>query len=311
MRRNLLLACLTCATLTATAVAQPPADSRLYRETGQFVAEGVFRGFAIPGVAAQQHDKAVAVWKRMYEKDTPVSVETYHFLVYSTMPPARLTEIGQLLEKTYVLAMKALEMDQAGPWAGKLAVFVVEDRGEFTTLHRFLAKRRAPDEDQAVFDVEGELPHVLAGPPLAGSFVTAGQAAGAQVGAALLYRLTGNKAPHWAQLGFGRATVFQASPLKDRGAEYRRVAALARTKKGLKEALGAGSLDLEDAAAVQASLMHYLAYSGRTAKFLPFVKGFQATEDMPQGTLQQALDAANVSLDQLDKVWQAWAKTLK
>src|SRR5687767_7119889 len=105
--------------------------ARTARETGQFVSEGTFRGFALPGVAAAQHAKALAHWKRLYEKEAPTHVETGRFLLYGTMPEKRLAETGTLLDKTYAVAAKALELEATDHWTGKLAVFVVEERGAY------------------------------------------------------------------------------------------------------------------------------------------------------------------------------------
>ena len=62
---------------------------------------------------------------------------------------------------------------------------------------------------------------------------------------------------------------------------------------------------------LRASVVEYLVYSGKTTKFLPIVKGFRPSEEMPEPTLDAALMSANLSLDRLDQVWLAWLKSLK
>src|SRR5688572_24359491 len=94
-------------------------DARRHREFGQFVAEGTFRGYVLPAVAALQHQRAVANWKKLYEKDTPAHLQTDRFLLYGTVDPNRFKDIGVLLDKTYALAAKTLEADAETHWAGK------------------------------------------------------------------------------------------------------------------------------------------------------------------------------------------------
>ena len=58
-------------------------------------------------------------------------------------------------------------------------------------------------------------------------------------------------------------------------------------------------------------MIEYLVYSGKTAKFLPMLKGFRPSEEMPEPTLDAALASVNLNVDLLEKNWQAWLKTVK
>ncbi|MFO0968298.1 MAG: hypothetical protein U0793_22305 [Gemmataceae bacterium] len=310
MIRPVFLAACSCLIALSAATLRAGEDARRRLEVAQFVAEGAFRDFTIPGVAAVQHAKALADWKRLYAKEAPAHLETDRFLIYGTGDDKKLKDVGLMLDKTYDLAAKTLDMEFVKPWTGKLAVFVVQDRGEFQSLVRILEKRRAEEDEQGVYEIDDDNPHVLAGPPVFKSDLSAEQHAGAQVGAALLMRKVGRAVPHWAQLAFGRASAVRAGPAKDLSAEHKRAAMVAKTR-GIKNILGKGSADPEEIAVIQASLMEYLAYSGRTAKFMPFIKGFQVSDTKMEATIEMALEAANLPADKLDGVWKAWVKTLK
>lgn len=287
-------------------------DARRHREHGQFVAEGTFRGYVLPGVAAAQHQRALDTWKKLYDKETPSHLETDRFLIYGTVDQKRFKEISALLDKTYALAAKTLEADGETPWSGKLAVYLLAERGEYNRLVRALEARRAEEDEQGSFNVDGDFPYVLAGPPLSKADLAPEQQAAEQVAAALLSRQPRVKAPHWVQVAFGRATVLKAGPAKDLTLEHRRVyLAVMKNKRSIKEVLGRSSLDADETTVMRASLLEYLAYSGRTAKFLPFIKGFVPGEDGTEGKIEGALDSANLVADKLDAVWQGWVKTFK
>src|SRR5262249_18432227 len=154
-------------------------------EVAQFVAEGSVRGFGLPAVAAGQHARALADWKRLYAKEEPAHLETDRFLIYSTGDGKKLKDVGVLLDKTYDLAAKTLDREFAKPWTGKLSVFVVQERGELQSLIRILEKRRAEEDEQGAYDVDEANPHVVAGPPIFKSDLSADQHAAAQIGGAL------------------------------------------------------------------------------------------------------------------------------
>lgn len=297
--------CLLCLTGTVLLAGD---DGRRAREYAMFVAEGTFRGYSLPGVASQQHGRALENWKKLYDKEPPVHFESDRFLIYATLEEKKLKEIGGLLDKTYAATTKTLELEGEAPWTGKLTVFLAGERSEFTTLVRALEKRRAEEDEQGSFDIDSEFPHVIAGPPVSKVDLAPEQEAGGQIAAALLVRKAGKAVPHWVQMGFGRASVLRAGPTTHLFAEHRRVAAALKGKRGLKDVLGRSALDPEETILLRASLMEYFAYSGRTAKFMPFLKGFQPSEEVPEPKIEHALNSANLVPEKLDAVWQTWVK---
>ena len=73
---------------------------------------------------------------------------------------------------------------------------------------------------------------------------------------------------------------------------------LSQKKRTAKDVYGTGLLG-EEAVVLRASLIEYLAYSGRTAKFLPFLLGFRPTENVAEPNTDMALNAANLAPAQL------------
>ena len=109
-------------------------------------------------------------------------VETAHLLVYAPKSyDKRLKEIGATLEKYYEQARKPLGYEKDVPWNGKLAVYLIPEREDFTKFVRRVEKRRIEAEDAGSHWVEGDAPHVVGGPPRAEDR-PAGRRAGGRAG---------------------------------------------------------------------------------------------------------------------------------
>src|SRR5262245_20319489 len=109
---------------------------------------------------ADQTKAARATWS-LLEAGEPVVQVTENLIVLAPKSmERRLKEIGGNLEKTYSLAVKSL---QAKPkddlWPGKLAVYLLPEREQFTALVRRVEKRRLGEEEAGSFYLDGELPH--------------------------------------------------------------------------------------------------------------------------------------------------------
>jgi hypothetical protein len=267
-----------------------------------------------PKVVAEQKATALANWKRVFDKADPPYWETPHFFLLGTVEERKLKEVGETLEKAYGLAVKVLDMDKAEPWPGKLAVYFALDRRSFAALVRHIEKRRPDADERGSAVVKSDTPTMIASPgPKEGPDLSADLEAAAQVGAALVRAKGGKSLPSWVVEGFARATAFRAGPPEQLAAEHRRaVAAVLTTKRAAKTAWS-DTLKEQDAAVVRASLIEYLAYSGRvTSRFLPFLMGFRPAEDgQPARTTEAALGEANIAPERLTGVWHKWVKTLR
>jgi hypothetical protein len=264
--------------------------------------------------AAEQHKAALANWKRVFGKDDPPHHETTHLLLYGAVPgkPGKsLKEAGAFLESVYALAHKTLELGKDEPWPGKLTVYLLGDRKQFKAAVRGIERRLPEEEELGSHVIRSDLPHVLAGPPREPFDPGVDGQAGEQLAMALLGAKGGQTVPEWVKVGFGRATVFRAGPANLLAGEHRRAYTwLVKNKRTLRDVY-AGSLKPEEEPVLRASLVEYLAYSGKSARFLPFLAGFKPQENRPEPTTEDAFKAANILPDKLNQAWQNWVRLTK
>ncbi len=265
-----------------------------------------------PKVVAGQKAAALKYWKRVFNAE-PAPWETPHFLLLGQVEGRKLSEVGETLEKTYQLATKALDTGKDEPWPGKLTVYLSPERRTFAALVRAIEQRRPEPEERGSAVVKSDTPSVIVSPGKEPHELTAELQAAAQVAAALVRAKGGESVPSWVVEGFGRATAFRAGPPEQLAAEHRRAAAAVVTRNRTAKAAWSGNLKAEDAAVVRASLIEYLAYSGRVkARFLPFLMGFRPPEDgQPARTPEAALEVANISPTRLTVPWHNWVRTAK
>lgn len=262
---------------------------------------------------AEQKKTAQANWEAIAAGEAAF-VETAHLLVYAPKSyDKRLKDIGAVLEKHYEQARKPLGYEKEEPWAGKAAVYLIPERDDFTKFVRRVEKRRVEAEDAGSHSVEGDFPHAVGGPPRAKSDPAVDGQAGEQLAAALLVKKAGAKMPlpGWLVAGFGRATAYHARP-NDKGVAEERRKAAALVKKGHKaQEVWAGTLEADDAPALQASLADFLAYGPGQSKFVAFLEAFKPAENQDKKTTDQALEGISLPPDRLNTRWREWAANPK
>jgi hypothetical protein len=261
------------------------------------------------GPVAEQRKVAAANWKRAFEKDDAPHLETANLLLYGTVPGKTLKEVGPVLEKDLALAQKALGVEKRDMWAGKLTVYLVQEKAAYGTFIRRVEKRHPEEGEVGSAAVRRDQPHVVAGPPREPVDPHVEGQAAAQIAIAVLNKKAGETTPEWVRLGFGRATYLQTAPAGERAAERRRVLAL--LAKGRKAPDAWGALEDAEGVVLRGSVLEYLAYSGRTARFVPFVMGYRPGENRPEPTTADALKAASITPDGLNKVWRNWARVAR
>jgi hypothetical protein len=266
-----------------------------------------------PKVVADQKAAALNNWKRVLDKAEPPQWETRRFLLLGEVEGRKLKEVGDTLEKAYDLAAKVLDLGKDEPWPGKLTVYFALDRRRFAALVRHIEKRRPDLDERSSAAVKSDTPSVIASPGTEPHELSAELEAAAQVGATLVRAKGGEPVPAWVVEGFGRATAFRVGSPEQLAAEHRRAATAVVTRKREAKSAWSGTVKVEDAAVVRASLIEYLAYSGRLkSRFLPFLLGFRPPEDgQPARTAEAALLIANISPDRLTGVWHSWVRTAK
>ncbi len=280
------------------------------QELIQALAEAAARGMTQPAVVEQQRAKAVAVWQRLFPGETPPLVESPHLILLGRLTGKSLKDVGLAVERSCTLAVKALELEREPPWPGKIAVFVFPERGHYTSFLRVMEARRAEEDENGTFHADDERLYAAATTPASKLELPLEAAAAEQIAAAMALRKGGGQVPTWVVAAFGRATALRAGPARDLGVEHRRALAILALRQRTVKDVAAGSFAPEENVVLRASLLEYLAYSGRSSKFLPFLAGFKGPDDNTS-TFDAALKAAGITSDALDKVWQQWLRGLK
>ncbi len=270
------------------------------------------------GLADDPADKLAAQKKTAAENWDEIGsgqaahIETAHLLVYAPRSyEKRLKEIGANLEKYYEQARKSLGYEKEPPWSGKMAVYLIPDRDDFTRFVRRVEKRRVEAEDAGSHWVEGDFPHAAGGPPRARTDPIVEVQAGEQLATALLVKRAGTKTPlpGWLMSGFGRATGYRVRTGEKAVIEERRkAAALVRKGHRVQEVWGA-TLEADDAPILEASLAEFLAYGPLQARFTALLAAFQPEENQDKKTAEQALQGLNLAVDRLNARWREWAVT--
>ena len=236
--------------------------------------------------------------------------ETEHFIVAAPRAlEKRLKEIGVLLEKSYDTAHKLLFAPKELAWAGKLTVYLFAQPEQLDAFIRRVEKRRVRGAEKGSFSAEESRAHVAASPPREMGDPPVEVQAAQQVAAVLLMRKAGVRTivPAWLVNGFGRATYYRMVPVTPAVARDRKAARTyaVKNKRNAQDVWG-GTLEGEEYNVLAASLADFLAYGPGKSKFVAVVEGFRPEENVPSKTVEQALTAANLKGDTIDKRWRAW-----
>jgi hypothetical protein len=241
------------------------------------------------------------------------TLETAHLLIYAPKDwEKRLKDLGKVLEKHYDKAKGALGFDdKTDPLPAKAMVFVFAESDHFGAFVRRVEKRRLESGDTASYDAEDDALHVAVAPARSKTDLTSEGQAGEQLAALLLARKAGIKTilPGWLADGFGRATYYHAVGGPKTAADRQKAATW--VARGYAKDVWTGAIDAEKAPALQGSLADYLAYGPGAGKFSALLKGFMPEENMEKKTTEQAMDAAGLMPDRVEKGWKTWAVSAK
>lgn len=261
-------------------------------------------------MVAEQKKAARDNWA-LLEAGDAASHETEHLLIFAPKTfDKRLSAIGTTLEKSFGLAVKALQIKPKDDlWAGKLTVYLLNDREQFTAYVRRIDKRRLAEDEMGSHFVDGEIPRAAGSPARTKVDLSLENQAAAQIAAALLQKKAGAKVllPEWLLVGFGRATVWRAAPSdKAVGADRKLAQALVTAKKRTAQDVWGGTLEAEESGVLRASLAEFLAYGPGASKFPALVAGFKPGENQESRTIEQAMTSAGVDAKQVEARWAPW-----
>jgi hypothetical protein len=265
------------------------------------------------GAAKAQKAAAYANWKRIFGNEAvPTSEETTHLLLFASagMTEKQVKDLGTALETQYGTAFKALKLESKDAlWNGKLSVYLLDERRQFNSFMRLVAKQRPESDETGTFVLRNDAPFIAAGPPQGKTEASMIMQVGEQLGAAMLSKVAGESLPDWVAAGFGRATVWRAAPyirpVKDDRSQVRRLVTAGR--RTAADVWG-GTLKADEAIVLRASLLDYLAYGPGSRSFAKFIEGYLPDEGVNrEKTTAEALKFARISPEGLDAGWRAWA----
>jgi hypothetical protein len=268
-----------------------------------------------PEKLAAQKKAAVANFA-LVEAGEPMELETTHLILYAPKTyKKKLDDVGKMLEKQFDMAVKPLQVDPKDNkwWAGKLTVYLFDEREHFTAFIRRVEKRRLETDEVGSYLVDTDLPHAAASPPKSDADPNLEVQAAYQVAQAILQKKAGAKVPlpEYLLMGFARATYNRANTGSATGSERNRAAQLVKMGRNGNDVWGGSNLELKELYILRGSLVDFLAYGSQTlaAKFPAFVAGFAPEENQDRKSTQQAMEAAGWKPDAIDKAWQTWLKS--
>ncbi len=261
---------------------------------------------------AEQKKTAKNNWESL-EAGELSTLETAHLLIYAPKDyEKRLKEIGAALEPQYDQAKKALgfDKDKNEPVPGKIAVYLLPERANFTSFMRKIDKRRPEPEDVGSHFADGDFPHVAAGPPVSKDDPPIDRQAGEQIAALLLAKKAGVRTPlpGWLVAGFGRATWYRsASTIRLVSDERKRAALMLAKSKWAAKDVWSNSLSDEEAVLMQASFADFMAYGPGSSKFPAFVAAFKPEENVEKVSTDKAIEAVSLKPDVISAGWRKWS----
>jgi hypothetical protein len=265
-----------------------------------------------PAKVKAQTEKAGAYYKEVFEVEKVPFFETSHFLIFGDAAGQSLVTIGGDLERAYLKACKVLELEKdPGPWPGKLTVFILPSSKRYAHMIRLTQRRKADEEENGCYHMEGMMPHVVVCPGKAPGDLGPNGTACTQLGAYLVSAKAKTPLPEWLAEGFGRATTLHVWPTSAMTSDRRKAAMFVTKNNRTVNDITSNNLKPEELPVLRASLMDYLAYSGRTAKLLPFLEGFYDDGQGNPGDLNRALQKAKMTAEELNNNWVKYAKSVK
>jgi len=259
----------------------------------------------------KQKATALEHWKQLFGDDQPAQEETDHLLLFAapTFSAQQVLALGNTLEKVLALSVKAVRLDPKDElWSGKMAVFVLDDRGQFNSFVRRVAKRRTEADELGLFSIRGETPYVGAGPGTSTLAPPPDVQAEEQLAAAVLNRKGAGNLPQWVLDGFGGATAWRAAPKGAWTMKQRQLARLLVARQGrTAKDIWSGNLEGDEAQVLGASFLDFLAYGPGASLFPKFLEGFAPDEDGgKKKTAAQAIQAMKLDPARLDQTWRVW-----
>lgn len=263
-----------------------------------------------PDASDAQKKTAKENWEKL-ENTPPAIAETSNFLLVAPKEmEEKLKEFGELLDKHHEVIAKGLFTGKNEvPFKGKMTIYFLPKEEQIGTFIRRIEKRRPVGQEKGTFSAEDGKLHVAVAPPGEKTDPPIEVQAAQQMASALLQRKAGKSTilPHWLLAGYGRATYYRVAGPKERTVSAERGIAnriIRQTKRNAQD-VWSNSLEGDDQT-LEPSLAYFLAYGPARMKFPALIAGFAPGENEDKKTMEQALQAADLKVDLINKRFRDW-----
>lgn len=259
-------------------------------------------------IVAEQKAAVEALWKRVMDEVEFNYKETENFLFFTTLAKEDLDNLAASLEKAFPTLKKQASFGPKGElWPGKLIVCILDERAQFTVWLRNVEKRMVGKTDVGSYRHERDLSMITAGPPAASVESPPLVVEAVNQLAQALISKAHPSLPEWFVSGFGRAAMYRHSPKEKLFVLERRLAAeLVRAGRTARDVWG-GKLGADEGVILHASFVDFLVNSQQIGKLFPEIVANYSSET----AFEDALKAAKLSADAVDRAWRTWVPTVR
>jgi hypothetical protein len=244
------------------------------------------------------------------ESKNPRIVETAHLVIATGLPESKVKGAGEVAEKMFLKAHKALRFDTASDREPKSIVFLFQDVEEFRRFKRTVLKERAEDDEYSMTGIRNDIPFIAISPRRSDKNPNFEAIIGDEICKGLLVKKAGNsRLNEWMKDGFAQAVAgrLDTKAISSERATARRLAPPIR--KGAKASpvvdkawMGSG----RDKDAVAVTLMDFFVFGGGVEKFSALLAGLSPTDVQANPPFAVALEATGWKLEELDAAWRDW-----
>lgn len=241
-------------------------------------------------------------------------LETPDLFVAGGFPEAKLKTMGDLVQKSYASAIKALkfEADQ-NPFKAKLTVYFLPDRKQLSAFVGAVLNDRLDKGDRSQVDAVYKYPYAAISVYPGEKPIDLEAEAANQIAVALLRGKAGsNSLPQWMEDGFVKALKMRAAPLSpDRTAIRKMLAETKTVPAKYKVADVWGPNYDKEKQLLAGSLMEFFVFGPESAKLGKILAGMRPMDGAPAPKMDAVLMSLEMPLDKLDIAWKKYAMTGK
>ncbi|WP_437202847.1 c-type cytochrome domain-containing protein [Planctomicrobium sp. SH664] len=204
-------------------------------------------------------DKTREQWRRWMGREKSEELQTEDFALIGNVTAPRLQELSQLAGSQWAAMRQALDAP-AHPWRGRLAIFVLNTRDAYQTVHEAASEKRPDREQHGTFRVTGGQADAL---------IVIEDTADDEVGQTLLQQLTGaylsqsgRTAPRWLVQGLALAMDDSQLPEDQKRKMLQTAASIIPTVASPEEVLADSSFSAATMDAVGYALVKFLLANG-------------------------------------------------